>query len=84
MKVYLGTKGLDKTWQQEFSETTKCCKCKEEARIMFVVFEYKEKKYVRDLHDNEGKGGFWVHDAIACANYLCPVCFEVTAIMNQA
>jgi len=84
MKVFLGTSGLDKTWQESFTETVKCYKCKCNARIMFVGFEYKEKEYVCNLYKSKGKRGYWVHDAVAVANYLCPKCFEVTAVLNQA
>ncbi len=85
MKTYLGKSGLDKTWQEPFPEITKCHKCGSKARIMFVVFEGRsEKKYICDLRKNGGKGDYWVHDAIACAVYLCPNCFEPTSILNQA
>lgn len=86
MKVYLGKSGLNKTWQEPFPETTKCHKCGGKARIMFVGFEGDEmkRKYVCDLDENGGKGDYWVHDAIACAVYLCSNCFEPIAILNQA
>ncbi len=86
MKIYLGESGLNKSWQKSFSETTKCHKCGGEARIMFVGIEENEPKgkYICDLRENGGKGDYWVHDAIACAVYLCPDCFEPIAILNQA
>ena len=90
MKVYLGGTGLNKSWQKSFPEITKCHKCGGEARIMFVGFEDNEVdeagslKYVCDLKENGGKGDYWVHDAIACAVYLCANCFEPIAILNQA
>lgn len=84
MEIYIGEKGLTQTWQTEFPKTMKCHKCKGEARIMFVGLENKEKIYITSLHENKGKGGFWVHDAIAVAVYLCKECFEPNAILNQA
>ena len=87
MKVYLGKKGLNKSWQEPFPEFTECPKCGGfKARIIFVVFEDNppKEKYVCDLRKNGGKGDYWVHDCIACAVYLCADCFETTAILNQA
>ena len=95
MNVTLGKDGLVKTWQAEFPETTKCCRCKGEARIAFVAHEGMDKddqpivprdeaQYVVDLHDNEGKGGFWLHDCCAVAVYLCRECLKPTALYNQA
>lgn len=86
MEIYLGKKGLKQSWQEKFSATTECYKCKKEAKIMFVGSEEnKKEKYVCDLHKTTGKkGGLWLHDAMACAIYLCPFCFEITGIMNQA
>ena len=85
MKIYLGEKGLKRTWQGEFPKITECHKCKGKARIMFVGQEYKEKKYIYELHPaTEEKGELWLHDACAVAVYLCPSCFEPTAIINQA
>ncbi|MBA7578169.1 hypothetical protein ES695_05435 [Candidatus Atribacteria bacterium 1244-E10-H5-B2] len=85
MKIYLGDTGLDKSWQAPFPEITKCHKCGEKARIMFVVFEgSKSKRYVSDIRENGGKGDYWVHDAIACAVYLCAYCFSPITILNQA
>lgn len=84
MDIYLGTTGLDQTFQRKFPETMKCNKCGGEARIMFVAAEgYKEKKYISSLHKNKGKGGYWFHDACSTAVYLCRDCFEPSAIVNQ-
>lgn len=85
MKIYLGKSGLDKSWQLPFPETTHCNQCGGKARIMFVVFEgSKSKRYVSYIRENGGKGDYWVHDAIACAVYLCADCFSPIAILNQA
>jgi len=83
MKTYLGTTGLNKTWQVSFPKTMKCHSCRAIARIMFVACEEKEKEYVCNLHKNK-EGQYWPHDAIACAVYLCEKCFEPNAIINQA
>ena len=85
MKIYLGEKGLNKTWQNDFPKTVKCHKCGGEARIMFVGNESeKEMNYVCDLHKNMKDKKYWPHDAIACAVYLCEKCFEPNALINQA
>ena len=84
MDIYLGEEGLNQTWQEDFPKTMKCHKCGGEARIMFVGCENEEEKYIASLHDNEGKGGYWVHDCIAVAIYLCKECFEPNALINQA
>ena len=70
---------------EPFPETTHCDKCGGRARIMFVVFEgSKSKKYVSYIRENGGLNDYWVHDAIACAVYLCASCFKPIAILNQA
>ena len=84
MYIYLGTTGLDQTFQKEFPETMECNNCGGEARIMFVAAEEGgEEKYVASLHKNKGKGGYWFHDACAAAVYLCRDCFKASAIVNQ-
>lgn len=90
MKIFLGTKGLKQSWQEPFIKTIKCQHCKKTAKIMFVMQEGMDEKagdekYICKLHKTTGKtGGLWVHDCVAIASYLCPFCFEVTAVMNQA
>lgn len=85
MNIYLGTKGLKQGWQDEFPETVKCNKCGGEARVMFVVSEDgTEKEAICNLHPNEGKGGYWVHDYCAVAVYLCRDCFEINGLQDQA
>ena len=84
--IYLGKKGLNKTWQQEFPENTKCVHCKGNARIGFVYQEdEKTKDFVSYLHDNDpDHEKFWLHDAVAVAVYFCEGCLEPTALYNQA
>jgi len=85
MEIYLGESGLENSWQEHFEKTTKC-KCGNEARIMFVGFEDNEKEYVCQLKlkPKLKNDEYWLHDACAVAVYLCPKCFEATAIVNQA
>ena len=86
MKVTLGKAGLTTTFQEDFPETTKCCRCKGEARIGFVVHEGSpgdKQKFLCSLHKNEGKGGYWLHDCVAVAVYFCRECLEATALYNQ-
>lgn len=86
MRVYLGEKGLKESWQDPFPKTTKCHKCKKRAKIMFVGIEEEYQiRYICDLHKTTGKRGrLWLHDVMACAVYLCPFCFNATALINQA
>ena len=88
MKVTLGKEGLDKSWQQEFPEEIHCCKCSGTARIGFVAHEHMKDDddgpWVCELHPNEGKGGFWLHDCCAVAVYFCKDCLKTTALYNQA
>ena len=91
MEVTLGKEGLKKTWQAEFPEETTCCRCKGIARIGFVVREERTRSlrkepqtFVCDHQDNEGEGGYWLHDCCAVAVYFCKDCLESTALYNQA
>jgi hypothetical protein len=88
MKITKGKEGLTKTWQKDFPETTKCCRCSGEARIGFVAHEgfdgeYGIESFICSLHKNEGKGNYWLHDACAVAVYFCKDCLETTALYNQ-
>jgi len=95
MKITLGKEGLNKTWQKNFPETTKCCYCDGESRIGFVAHEAMDKddkaifprnfnQFVCNLHENKGKGEFWLHDCVAVAVYFCKECLKPTALYNQA
>ena len=91
MKVTIGKEGLNKSWQRDFPEETKCCRCGGVSRIGFVAHEnmdeddkyYPDKPYVSNLHDNMGKGFYWLHDACAVAVYFCRDCLDTTALYNQ-
>lgn len=79
------------SFQDEFLETTKCCRCGKEARLAFVAHEMDEEtaanggKYICQLYDNDPDGeGFWPHDAVCVAVYFCRGCLETTALYNQA
>ena len=82
MKIEIGKKGIDLTWQKDFPETTEC-ECEGQARLAFVAKE-SDTPLVCSLHDNEGRGGWWPHDAIAVAIYFCQECFKASVIWNQA
>lgn len=86
MKVLLGKKGLENSWQAPFKKTIKCNACKKgKGRIMFVAFEEAgDTEFVSGIRKNGGEGDFWVHDAVAIALYLCKDCFKVSAVLNQA
>ena len=90
MDVTIGEAGLEKSWQAAFPGMTECCRCGGPARIAFVAHECMDSKCdgsqmtVSQLHPNEGEGGYWVHDAMAVAVYLCEDCLEPTALYNQA
>lgn len=88
MKVTLGEAGLEKTFQAKFSKETECVHCKGTARIGFVAHEGIDEtvihpRLVRDIHENEGKGGYWLHDCCAVAVYFCKECLKTTALCNQ-
>lgn len=88
MEITLGKEGLSKTWQAEFPETTKCCKCQGISRIGFVAHENmsdadSDGPYICNLHSNGGKGGLWLHDCCAVAVYFCVDCLNTTALYNQ-
>ena len=89
MKITIGKKALNRSWQAEFPEGTEC-KCGKTARIGFVAHEgmeekLKHKEYVCSLHSNDPKGeGFWLHDCCAVAIYFCTGCLSPTALYNQA
>ena len=93
MKVTLGKEGLKKTWQDDFPETTTCCRCDGEARIGFVAHEALDKddqpvvprdyiQYVTDIRRNS-IDGYWPHDCVAVAVYFCRECLQPTALFNQ-
>lgn len=91
-KVVIGKEGLSYSWQADFPEESSCDNCGGDARIAFVVFEdrpeekvIKDTKYVCQLHHNEPqKEGYWPHDCIAVAVYLCKKCLKPKALFNQA
>ena len=87
LREFIGQSGLTETYQADFPGTTKCCRCDGEARHGFTVKETPAeiaKEMVTDLHPNEGKGGFWLHDCCAVAVYFCRECLQPTALYNQA
>ena len=88
MKTTIGEKGLDKTWQSKFPAETECVHCKGKAKIGFVAHEGIEEEIMHrecvcSLHENKGKGNFWLHDCCAVAVYFCKECLQPTALHNQ-
>lgn len=89
MKVDIGEEGLTKTWQRDFPKETECIYCKGISRIGFVAHERLnkdpvEEKIVASLHENNGKGDYWLHDSCAVSVYFCKDCLKPTALFNQA
>ncbi|MCK5607071.1 hypothetical protein KAR91_34625 [Candidatus Pacearchaeota archaeon] len=90
MEVTIGSDGLTKTWQREFPEEVSCIHCKGISRVGFVASEAlsgvltTEEERVCSLHENKGKGGYWLHDCCAVAVYFCKECLQPTALSNQA
>lgn len=83
MDIGIGEKGLDLTFQQSFPKET-ICTCSGTARIAMVVAEEQgQDEYICSLHDNDGKGGYWPHDAVAIAVYFCKDCFKAVTLWNQ-
>lgn len=86
MEVTIGKAGLKESHQDDFPETVKCHKCGGKGHIAFVAHEGyspKRQQLVCDLHENGGKGDYWVHDCCSVAVYICRNCFEPIARMNQ-
>jgi hypothetical protein len=88
MKVTLGKEGCSKTWQDDFPETTACRRCGGLSRIAFVAHEGMTpeddgQQSVASLHQNGGRGDYWLHDYCAVAVYFCRDCLEPTAHYNQ-
>ena len=78
------------TFQNDFPETTSCCRCGAESRMGFVAHEFDEPisqeggKFLCDLYENPSNEGYWLHDACAVAVYFCTKCLEPTSLYNQA
>ena len=84
MKIVKGDKGTHLSWQDDFPKEAKC-KCGGVARIALSAIEENEDDgYVSHLHENNGKGGYWPHDAIAFSVYFCKECMEPVILYNQA
>ena len=85
MEVFIGDKGLDKTYQDNFPKETECChsECKGNARIGFVSRE-NDSPYLADLYENGKDNKKWLHDACAVAIYFCEECLNPSALYNQA
>lgn len=85
-EVFLGKEGLNKTFQDEFPETTECCYCGKTSRIGFVASEKgPQANSLCEIHNNDPEGeGYWLHDSCAVAVYFCTGCLEPTALYNQA
>jgi len=82
--IYLGKKGLNKTWQEDFPKKTKCVHCGKQARIGFTYFEDDDSEFVCQLYENQKDKKYWLHDCCAVAVYFCEGCLEPTALYNQA
>jgi hypothetical protein len=81
------------SFQRPFPATTKCCRCKSQARLAFVAHELQKKRSywkkkkgyywaVCHLWPNKKKN-MWLHDLCAVAIYFCKKCLEPTALYNQ-
>lgn len=86
IKVYLGTKGLKESWQDEFREAIRCPFCSGEAHVAFTVCEdvnqKKKEKTISELWENVP--GIWPHDLIAASVYICSICGKGSVDWNQA
>ena len=78
----------EKTWQAEFSEEMDCPYCNGKARFAFVSHEEgpeEEDGFVCDKYENDPEDkGYWPHDSVAVAVYICKDCMKPVADMNQA
>ena len=85
MKIEIGEKAADLTFQDTFSKKTKCVHCSEDAEIIYGSKEDGELKHICMLHENDPKGkGLWPHDNCAFVSYFCRKCGGVTTLWNQA
>lgn len=88
MKVTIGPDAAQRTWQDTFSISTKCCRCGGVSDLAFTAHELDiedKSPQVCGLHPNEPGGrGYWLHNACAVAVYFCQDCLEPTAHYNQA
>lgn len=67
------------TYQQEIPYTTKCRKCKEEARLMVQVHD--NEQLLREQRPEDVR--VWPHDALVIYVYLCTNCGAMRATWNQ-
>jgi hypothetical protein len=85
--VIIGEEGLTTSHQAPFPESTKCVHCGGETRHGFTAIEgysgTPSKGHVCDLHENGGKGDYWLHDCCAVAVYFCKDCLNTSALYNQ-
>ena len=83
------------TFQKPFPETTKCCICNKESRIIINMAEDRPiidagnklfSQYLCDFHQNGEDNKYWFHDCVAFALYLCTDinCAKITTLYNQA
>lgn len=95
MKVELGNKGLQNSWQEPFPEVVKCVHCGERAAPAVCLQEdgKPEGDYICNVEHARlgplvatGKPPkeLWPHDAAAFVVYLCLKCLKPTALFNQA
>lgn len=89
MRITYGEEGLNRSWQNDFPKITECCHCGGNSRIGFVAHEAIEPDDFSDqrlcfLHENKGKGEYWLHDVCSVAVYFCKDCLNPTALYNQA
>ena len=86
-EVGIGDDGRFLTWQEVFPETTPCVQpdCGGKAEIAITVKEDESGPYAMGINKNDPDGeGYWVHDCMAVATYLCRKCLKPTSLMNQA
>ena len=93
MNIAIGKAGTstEMTFQDEWPETVPCATkdCGAMAELAITVAENQtEDCPVYTLHDNDftrpDGEGFWPHDYISVAVYICRKCGKLTARMNQA
>lgn len=91
MKVETGEGAAEFTYQDPFPLEVDCNHCSNKAELIFVAHELnrtessKADQFICQKYRNDPNGeGFWLHDAMCAANYMCRKCFKITAIWNQA
>ncbi len=83
MKIELGNRGLENSWQAPFPEDIECS-CGGQAMPAISIME--EDHGISDLRktwESDNSNNLWSHGPTAFTIYLCLSCLKPTALFNQ-